>query len=940
MSVPEPSAAPIEMNRLRGALRLCFAAKQADVLAALARLDAAEPQRALAPVVRAARLSYGLRRVVAPVVGRHSSAPLRPRLGLDTDAVLMLALHVGLDCGSELLAPLFGRTIDGVGAGLAQARQALATERVETCLAFRPLLGRYRELGAEREAQIALLQHVSQCPDCRRALELARQTDAELRETSEAFAGTLSPLDATPRGPRRLLASPLLSIAGMVLIGLLLLGGVVVGANRVLRPAHHATPLAAASAVSQPAGWLLEADETGKVDAVELSTGERRLLIPGVSGTRVDDLVSSDRRTIAQTIYLQYPKQPESLRIYDLDGTLRQRWDLETAQYVRTPIAWIDNARLLMTQVPVAAFEPTLNVFTHNVRQNSSLVVLDVGSGAEQSISAEGVHLARSSPDGTLLAIERYGADATGDLEIRPFDGKTLGPAIATVQDQPDSFWWSPDSGRLFAVVRDANGRFVLDAIDRSGQERTLVPFGEHDIVKLLGIAPDGQTLVYADASDSAGNNPWAFWQVDAASGGVRKLADGQAGQLSAAQAVWSPKGDRLVLITAEPYYLAAGTPDALTSYVTLAFDRQGNELGPVLDDLRANTALGWLPDGDIPATLPVQSATSSQNGASSALAAANLTIDAFSQVSPDGSRVLLHGRALSAYVAQPLNGGEPQTLGIMNDPSWLPDGSDIIGINTDDYENRIMLTTGSADPLLLDPAGLSAPDEVYRLPLIAPNGLRYSFFVVRSEAVQLWVGGRDQTARMVASWDVPNGVSVDPALVARWSGNDDLIFLAPDDWRDGLPRRSSLRRWSASSGTVDTLLNWTPRGNERGILGQELSLSRDGREFAIRLRHFTGEDVEHDRADSIVVASARDVSQAFEITRDAPGDGLSWSPDGTELAAGLRNKIAVLAADGRTIEYPPLDSPLAAEPLWLQPDEIWFATNDGSSPVIRRLLR
>src|SRR6185437_568478 len=156
-------------------------------------------------------------------------------------------------------------------------------------------------------------------------------------------------------------------------------------------------------------GWLLEADETGKVDAIDVQSGVRRMLVPGVSGTRVDDFISPDRRTIAQTIYLQYPKQPESLRIYDLNGTLRQRWDLETAQFVRTPLTWIDNSRLLMTQIPVAAFEPTLNVFTHNVRQNSSLVVLNVDTGAEESLATDGVHLARSSPDGTVLAIERYG---------------------------------------------------------------------------------------------------------------------------------------------------------------------------------------------------------------------------------------------------------------------------------------------------------------------------------------------------------------------------------------------------------------------------------------------------------------------------------------------------------------------------------------------------
>ena len=941
MSVPDDGPAPIEMNRLRVALRLCFDARHADALAALARHDAVDPVRALAPVVRTARLSYGPRRLLAPVLGRHSKAPLHPRLDLDTDAALMLTLHIALDCDSALLARLFGRTVEAVGGSLQHARQVVATERAEPCAPYRSLLGRYRELGPEREAQIALLQHVAQCPACHRALELARRTDTELRESADAFAGVLPPIDVAPRRPARLLAHPALLFTCLTLVALLVLAGAVVGASRILLRPHHATPLMAASPSTRPAGWLLEADETGKVDAVDLASGERRLLIPGVSGTRVDDLISPDRRTIAQTIYLQYPKQPESLRIYDLNGTLRQRWDLETVQYVRTPLAWIDNARLLMTQIPVAAFEPTLNVFTHNVRQSSSLVVLNVDTGAEHSIATEGVHLARSSSDGTLLAIERYGDDATGRLEIHAFDGQTLGPAIASFDDQPAGFWWSPDSQQLVAVVRDADGRFALDAINRSGRARTLVAFGERDLVNLLGIAPDGRSLVYTDASDSAGNRPWAFWQVDTDTGRVRKLADGKPGQLTAAQAAWSPQGDTLVLVSAEPYYLAASDPPAQPiSYVTLAFNRQGDALGAVLDGLRASTVLGWLPDSAVPASLPILSATTGQAGTSNVIAGAGLTIDAFSRVSPDGSRVLLRDRARLNYVAQPLDGDAPEMLGFMNDPSWLPDGGGIIGVMAGAGPSRLTLTGDPSGAPRIDPAALGAADAVYRIPLISPNGLRYSFFLVSGDTVKLWVGGRDQAAQQVASWAIPGDAKVDPPLVAGWVGNDALIFLTSDDWSNGLPRRSELRRWSAGSGTIESLLRWSTRGNELGILGQEFDVSGDHSQIAVRLRRFTGTDVKHDRSDSIVVAAVRDVSQAFEIARDSSGDGLSWSPDGTELAAGLRDQIAVLARDGRTIEFPALDSRPAADPLWLQPDEIWFASNDGSSPPIRRLLR
>jgi hypothetical protein len=135
-------------------------------------------------------------------------------------------------------------------------------------------------------------------------------------------------------------------------------------------------------------------------------------------------------------------------------------------------------------------------------------------------------------------------------------------------------------------------------------------------------------------------------------------------------------------------------------------------------------------------------------------------------------------------------------------------------------------------------------------------------------------------------------------------------------------------------------LIGWSTRGSETGILGQELSLSADGTRLAVRLRHFTGADPQTDRYDSIVVAGTNDVSQAFEIVRDSPGSGLSWSPDGSELAAGLRGKIAVLAADGRTVEYPQIGNESAAYPLWIQPNQIWFSADNGTRQIIQSLTR
>jgi hypothetical protein len=975
MSASDDAASQIDSNQLRASLRLCFNPEQADSLAALVRPDGGDPVRSLAPVIRSARVIFSLRRAVAPLFGRHVAASLRPRLGLAAEPALALAIHLGFGFDSQLLGRIFNKTPVEIGASLQQARHFVEAERTTPCPEFAPLIGRYRDLWAERTEQIALLQHVSQCEECRHALDVARETDARLLAMAEASAARLP---ASCPGPRRFvswLAYPAVYWTGLSLVAIALIAGLVFGTSRLLTGSSHAAPLAAPGATALPTGWLLEADGTGAVDAIDVRTGQRRLLVPGESGTRVTDLISPDRRTIAQVIYLQYPEQPESLRIYGLDGTLRERWDLETVSYVRTPIAWIDSARLLMSQLPVSAYEPTLNVYTNNQRQVSSLVVLNVVTGAEQAIAEQGVRLALPSPDGKFIAIERYTNEASGNLEISPFDGGKLGAPIATFDDQPAGFWWAPDSSQLFAAIRKttdvtasptsgdsaqaSGGAFAIARIDRTGQVQNLVDLGANDFVNLLGLSPDGGTLVYTRGSGAPGTSPWGFWQVDTSDGQTIKLTDGNPQLPSAAQVAWAPDNSAFVVTNAEPYYLAssstASASSGLLSYVTLAFDRHGRALGAALDELTPRTLLGWMPSGTLPAAMPIQSATSGPSGSTATAngVAPNLAINAFSQSSPDGSSLLLFSPALDTFVEQQLDGSAPQTMtGDANDPSWLPDGSGTIGARRPRVGNQVgsrLVLSGApgaveSETLEFDPANVGqSTDAEYREPLISPNGLRYSFFLLRGGSVELWVGGRNQAAQSVATWIIPDGAKVDVPLVARWVGNNDLIYFVADSWSRGLPQRVMLQRWSIAAtgpGAVASLLNWSTRGGEQGILGQELSLSADGTKLAIRLRHYTGPDLENDRYDSIDVATSNDVSQAFEIVRDSPGDGLSWSPDGTELVAGLRGKIAVLAADGRTVEYPPVGNELAAYPLWIQPNEIWFSADNGSRQVIQRLTR
>ncbi|HEX3722044.1 MAG TPA: hypothetical protein VHV31_04590, partial [Nitrolancea sp.] len=283
MSASDDAAVQIDASQLRSSLRLCFGPEQADSLAALCRRDETDPIRSLAPVIRAARTLYSLRRIVAPLVGRQADAPLRPRFGLTAESALALALHLGLGFDSRLLGRLFNQSPADIGASLQQARRFAESERTDPCPEFASLIGRHRDLWMDRSEQITLLQHVTICEECRHTLDVARATDARLLATIEAQASQLSPLRTRKQYPLVVLANPAILWLGASLAAVVLLTGLLFGANRLLPSSHHATPLTAPTSAQPLSGWLLEASGTGAVDAVDLPTGQRRLLVPGVS---------------------------------------------------------------------------------------------------------------------------------------------------------------------------------------------------------------------------------------------------------------------------------------------------------------------------------------------------------------------------------------------------------------------------------------------------------------------------------------------------------------------------------------------------------------------------------------------------------------------------------------------------------------------------------
>lgn len=150
-------------------------------------------------------------------------------------------------------------------------------------------------------------------------------------------------------------------------------------------------------------------------------------------------------------------------------------------------------------------------------------------------------------------------------------------------------------------------------------------------------------------------------------------------------------------------------------------------------------------------------------------------------------------------------------------------------------------------------------------------------------------------------------------------------------------PARQRLVNWSGW--TAETGIEASTVYTLDGTRVHSRSWEEHGRStyLALRLRHFTQPDPNRSAYDTIVVLPATDLTQRVEVARGTPGDGLAWAPDGHWLAFGLRGRVALAARDGRGLTYLSQPEAHATYPLWVGPDEVWFALGEGEASHVAR---
>jgi Tol biopolymer transport system component len=955
---------------LRAALRLIFAAEQADRLAASASPavvpdDLRRVARAASTRYTAARLAAYLRRGQAA----EPLPPLAPARAMPSAGAVMLALHLSLELDCEALADLLDTSDQRVGADLHRARQALDPQLAGACRQIAPLIGRYRDRALGEDERMELVTHARGCDACRVALARADRVDTELLAALRNLELDLGPLRPARRSTRLLRA---LSVAGAALLVVILL---VVGlsvAGRLLVGSREPVPAVIAPRESQ-AGWALLNAADGGVEALNLATSEVRAI-----GSRSNSMetfvdVSPSGRLIAS-----WERDPGSLTgsrmsVRQLDGTLLREKTWEDDSY-RFPVGWIGEEAVLLAEQP----------HFMDGRQESRLIAVDLAGGAERVLytGTLAAYQVAVSPDGSLVALyvpPTGQSDGGVSLEVRPLGPDGLGEPIARYEGNVLGLAvWARDSSRLYMALRpevelpDGDGaktsgsagpRSDLVAVDRDGRSMVLVPASGDEIVYPLDVSPDGQTLIFARATidESAEFGvTYELWRANLDGGSPERIPLGE-GLLYASGVAWAADGQTMLVAVMSAFYMPSDDsprdgvwPDAGALVIVAP-----GEAPRVLVSRTAVVPglIAWLPEDALPSAA---ASTAYEGRASDPEAVSEVepdaAIDAASALSPSGGFALL-----SSSRGQVVWSLEERWSRLLlqgtSDLSWMPDGLSMIGVQS-------RTTTRGTEPSRLaffsvagpsgtnfafrrfDPAGIGEDrDRRYARPLVSPDGTTTAFYVVNAgrTTVELWVAGVAHEPEAVARWTAPAERVVEAPLVAAWVSPDTLLFVEPLDWRRGLPRRAALRRLTLAldgGTTVDPLIELDGRGSDRGIILTEWALSPDSSQLVYRVRHYKEYVATDSRYDTLHGVALSDLAQALELARGNPGDGLGWSPDGAWIVAGLRHQLVLLDPDGRELIQITPDNGRAAYPLW-RDDEIWYASSlEGDTRIMRVQVR
>ncbi len=969
-----------DLPRARAVLRLLFDDQAADRLATRFPQDDNR-------LIRASVRRWTIERWLGRVTRRASeptATPLSPHTGTSAIGAVGLAFQLGLGTSVEQITDATGTSVEQIGESLYAVRQRLTMGDLAACREFTSAVGRYRDPSLDIAQRAAMLHHAQRCASCRTALERIQSVDAHLIEQVDRSA---LGMDATVNADRSQIGrSRTLPWAAGIAVFVLL---AVVGAG-ILRSHLRSSP-ATQSVANQPttalSGWLLSETSNGQVAALNLASGFRQVV--GPPETQAPDpytgdtqiFVSPDGRLIARQEPVSQPTPHFVLTVFALDGSLNRTVDLQGQdRYILS--GWLDNGTVLEVTQPSQDQNEPLDRYVVGLQTDSTVVALNIASAAQHQMFRGSVQAIYPSPDRSMVVMSTWdnAQNNPSIFELRPIENGAIGDAITSTAVALDREpIWAPDSSLVYitpvldqsgtpTVVADQAGisdvstsrREPTASLDRTGHMTLLRLLPEGVFSYPIAVSPDGQFLVSATGSynTAAGSSRYQIWRTTINGDDPVPLAGSSPNPMQSG--IWSPSGGILMLQYIRPFLIGPSGDNIIQGTVwsssTLAVFPDGRTVTvrTQLDTTTSSSYFGWLPVDALPD--PTTAASGGHPGSVTAvdqLSQGRLETDPSSQASLGGQYVTLSDATDDSEVIWDRGAGTGRRLGQGKSAlSWIPQADQLIGVgNLDagqsDGISRLMTFApafgGSVpeyDYRAYDPAGFGTSTALtYANPTFSPNENTLAFFTIDKQgAVSLWLVSYDLPAKLVYRWTVPTDSKVDANPIATWVDNSALVVAEPADWHDGLPGRFLLHRLTIDSqGTplLETLTTLEPRGNERGVNLEELTLSSRSGRIAYRLRHFTQSSATDGAFDSVDIITLDHPGDPIEVSRQGIGNGLSWSPDGTVLATPVSGQIRFYSSIGDLLgTVTGLEN--QSSPVWVSSSEVWFdADVDGRTRVM-----
>lgn len=981
----------LQRVQVRAALRLVFDARSSDALVA----DAPDwlDDNALRRVLGRARARFGAEQLRAKLLRRRDAGPDRPlpaRSGVRADEALAVVLHVGLGLESTRVADLLDRGVDEVGLDLDRARREIDPALPSPCRDQVARIGRYRDRQMEPGERVALFTHLSGCERCQSVVDYARTLDADL--TDEVRRLEAEPVAERTRRSRVVAGLRGVGVVAGLLLGLLVVGAAAVAIQSVFEEEREPVPIVAAQRSTGLSGWLIIAMQEGGIEARNLATGEVRELTDAVGQPGAFSTLSPDSQRIATWSYGSGTSSEIVMVITDMAGNTIQTFEWKHTDAQRYPLGWLNNDTMLIVHYPVPKPGEDEAEIEARALEENALIAVQIESREETTLRRGLMGYGVAAPDGESIAFVEMGREYAGTLEVRPVDGVQLGEPVATIKERAivsGRLVWSADGEKLYvARITDDELRsrplgaepYSSDApyergfdsadfvsIDRDGTVEHIADAPPDTTPSIVSVSPDKRYLAFINVEQQFAmteRTPLDIWVLDTRTGTTETLtSDNYPAGWMGVEGVWSP--DSLTMLTSvrvSPYLEGADVPalaygEASMSGLLALKPGQPSQMFDVAFSWSGSLA-AWLPETALPARAASNYLDEPTFSAVEPIGDAyeGRTIDAWSSVSPNGEyMVLTQGYPPAPLLFRRFGDRGRRLRTAVSDMTWLPNAAGVVGVTgprpDEETPSRLMVFAAESfsgnsaqfDLRQFDPFDVGDRHHVrYEQPLVSPDGRYTSFFVVNDETREtaLWLAGTEREARRVAFWTQPENALLDVPVVSAWVAPDTLLFTEPIDWSGGLPQAVRFNRLTVEGTTkVEALTDIVGRGDDRGLVLEEMALSPDGEELAFRLRHYGDRTVDRGRNDTLHIASTSDISQESELARGRLGYGLTWIDDGKWLAAGLGGRIAVLSAGGLSMEYVTGEGADARYPLHIGAGEVWFAYDDGNGGRIMRVV-